>query len=315
MSKNKIDLSNVSMSGFDDIFGNNAENIPVIKVALSELHEFFGHPFRVIDEQLTELVDSIKESGVLEPGIVRPRKKGGYEIISGHRRKRACELAGLKEMPVRVMDYSDDEAVIIMVDANIHRDVILPSEKAYSYAMKFEAMKHQGKSGGKTLEELSDSHGEGEKTIQRYIWLSRLDNRLMGLVDTNKIPLMAGVELSFLPWEYQELIFQSIDTGRINTVSLAQASAIRAKYKERGAYFDEMDLSTIPFPQKEVKQKPFKFKKNRVTEFFPPETSSEEMEEVIYKLLEEWKNSRTHEAFTLGQFVLKTGALKRQKKP
>lgn len=288
----KIDLSNVSMSGFDDIFGNNAEDIPVIKVALSELHEFFGHPFRVIDEQLTELVDSIKESGVLEPGIVRPRKKGGYEIISGHRRKRACELAGLTEMPVRVMDYSDDEATIIMVDSNIHRDVILPSEKAHSYAMKFEAMKHQGRGGGKTLEELSDSHGEGEKTIQRYIWLARLTGGLMSLVDEGKIPLMAGVEISFLPEEYQKLIYQSIDTGRINTVSLAQASAIRAKYKESGAYFDEMDLASILFPQKEVKQKPFKFKKNRLSEFFPPETSSEEMEEVIYKLLEEWKNSK-----------------------
>ena len=114
----------------------------------------------------------------------------------------------------------------------------------------------------------------------------------MSLVDEGKIPLMAGVEISFLPEEYQKLIYQSIDTGRINTVSLAQASAIRAKYKESGAYFDEMDLASILFPQKEVKQKPFKFKKNRLPEFFPPETSSEEMEEVIYKLLEEWKNSK-----------------------
>ena len=291
MSK-KIDLSNVSMSGFDDIFSNNAEDIPIIKVALSELHEFFGHPFRVIDEQLTELVDSIKESGVLEPGIVRPRKKGGYEIISGHRRKRACELAGLTEMPVRVMDYSDDDATIIMVDSNIHRDVILPSEKAYSYAMKFEAMKHQGKGGGKTLEELSNSHGEGEKTIQRYIWLSRLTDGLMSLVDNQKIAFMAGVELSFLPEQYQKLIYQTIDSGRIKTVNLAQASSIRAKYKERGAYFDEIDIAAILFPQKEYKPKPFKFKSNHVTEYFPPETSSEEMEEVIYKLLEDWKNSK-----------------------
>ncbi len=289
MSK-KIDLSNVSMSGFDDIFSNNAEDIPIITVALSELHEFDGHPFRVIDEQLTELVDSIKESGVLEPALVRPRKKGGYEIISGHRRKRACELAGLTEMPVRVMDYSDDDATIIMVDSNIHRDEILPSEKARSYSMKYNAMKHQGKGGGKALEELSDSLGEGEKTIQRYIWLSRLTDGLMSLVDANKIPLTAGVEISFLPEKYQKLIFQSIDTGRIATISLAQAAAIRARYKERGTYFDEMDLSSILFPQKENKPKPFKFKKNRVSEFFPPETSNEEMEEVIYQLLDDWRS-------------------------
>ncbi len=219
---NKIDLSNVSMSGFDDIFNNNTDEVPAIKVALSELHELKNHPFHVVDEQLKDLVDSIKEQGVLEQGIVRPRKKGGYEIISGHRRRRACELAGLTEMPVRVMEYSDDEATIIMVDSNLHREVILPSEKAYSYAMKFEALKHQGKGGGKTLENLSESLGEGEKTIQRYIWLSRLDNRLMGLVDTGNIPLMAGVEISFLPEKYQKLIFQSIDMGRINTVSLLE---------------------------------------------------------------------------------------------
>lgn len=290
----KIDLSNVSMSGFDDIFTNNTDEIPAIKVALADLHEFKDHPFRVVDEQLTELVESIKEKGVLEPGIVRPRKKGGYEIISGHRRRRACELAGLTEMPVRVMDYSDDDATIIMVDSNLHREEILPSEKAKSYAMKFNAMKHQGRGGGKSLEIMSDSLGDGTKTIQRYIWLASLIEGLMGLVDEGVIPFTAGVDLSFLPEELQKLVFRSIDTERIKTVTVAQAKEIREKQKEKGSYFDEQDLAAVLFPQQQESQtdkpKPFKFKKNRVSEYFPPDTSSEEIEEVIYSLLEKWKN-------------------------
>lgn len=289
----KIDLSNVSMSGFDDIFTNNTDEIPAIKVALADLHEFKDHPFRVVDEQLTELVESIKEKGVLEPGIVRPRKKGGYEIISGHRRRRACELAGLTEMPVRVMDYSDDDATIIMVDSNLHREEILPSEKAKSYAMKFNAMKHQGRGGGKSLEIMSDSLGDGTKTIQRYIWLARLIEGLMGLVDEGVIPFMAGVDLSFLEPTYQYLVLQWIESGKIKTVTVAQAKEIHTRIGNNGSSFGQKDLEDVFFSDgspETVKPKPFKFKKNRVSEYFPPDTSSEEIEEVIYSLLEKWKN-------------------------
>lgn len=289
----KIDLSNVSMSGFDDIFTNNTDEVPAIKVALSELHEFDGHPFRVVDDQLTELVDSIKSKGVLEPGIVRPRKNGGYEIISGHRRRRACELAGLTEMPVRVMDYSDDDATIIMVDSNLHREEILPSEKAKSYAMKFNAMKHQGKEGGKSLEVMSDSLGEGMKTIQRYIWLARLIEGLIELVDKEMIPFTAGVDLSFLNPTYQQLVLQWIESRKINTVTVAQAKEVHLRVNNLGVHFMQADLENIFFSKEAPEKsrlKPFKFKKNRVSEFFPPDTSNEEIEEVIYSLLEKWKN-------------------------
>ncbi|MBR1700611.1 MAG: ParB/RepB/Spo0J family partition protein [Lachnospiraceae bacterium] len=293
----KIDLSKVSMSGFDDIFANNTDEIPAIMVALTELHEFTGHPFRVIDDQLADLIESIKENGVLEPGIVRPRKKGGYEIISGHRRRRACELAGLKEMPVRVMDYSDDEATIVMVDTNIHRENILPSEKAYSYVMKFEALKHQGKGGGRTLEALSESAGDGEKTIQRYIWLSRLNNDLMELVDGGMMPLMAGVELSFLTKEYQEWVVDVLSDNHIEKITLAQAAAIRAKAKEMGNTFYVSDIIQILMPAKKEKPKKFRFRQNRITDYFPPDTDSEKIEDTIYELLEVWQKHKKHALF------------------
>ena len=150
---------------------------------LTNLYPFKNHPFRVADdEKMEETVESIEKYGVLVPGIARPRKEGGYEIIAGHRRKRGSELAGRTEMPVIVRNYTDDEATIIMVDSNIQREDILPSEKARAYAMKYEAMKHQGKKSGKiTLEEMGEAAGENGKKVQRYIWLSRLSDRLLDL--------------------------------------------------------------------------------------------------------------------------------------
>lgn len=169
----------IRLNSYDDLFGgvemaagaNQVQEIP-----LSDLYEFKGHPFKVLDdEKMQETVESIKNYGVLMPGIARPRSEGGYEIIAGHRRKHGCELAGLSTMPMLVRDYSDDEATIIMVDTNIQREDILPSEKAKAYAMKYEAMKHQGKKGNvSSLDEVGEAAGESGKTVQRYIWLSRL---------------------------------------------------------------------------------------------------------------------------------------------
>lgn len=289
----KIDLSNVSLSGFDDIFNNNTDEVPAVKVPISELYEFKNHPFRVVDEDLAELIASIKDNGVLEPAIVRTRKKGGYELISGHRRKRACELSGITEMPVRVMDYTDDDATIIMVDSNIHREVILPSEKAKSYAMRYNAVKHRGKAGGNTLENLSELLGESAKTIQRYIQLSRLNNGLMSLVDANLIPFSAGVEVSFLTLEQQGWLLDCINDNHVSKVSLTQAGAIRNKAKELGKDFAISNIIEILVPQRVEKPKVFKFKQNRVADYFPPETSSEEIEKTIYELLEKWKANRS----------------------
>ena len=168
----------VKLNSFDDLFGTEQPQTgteQVQEIALSELHEFKGHPFKVLDdEKMQETVESVREHGVLMPGIARPMKDGGYEIIAGHRRRHACELVGLTTMPMFIRDYTDDEATIIMVDSNIQREDILPSEKAKAYRMKYDAMKHQGsKEGGLTLGELGEAAGESAKTVQRYIWISR----------------------------------------------------------------------------------------------------------------------------------------------
>ena len=202
----------IQLTTYDDLLGiSNEESVDtekIIIVPLNDLYDFKDHPFRVVDdEKMEETTESIKKYGVLVPGIARPRVGGGYEIIAGHRRKRGSERAGKSEMPVIVRNYTDDEATIIMVDSNIQREDILPSEKAKAYFMKYEAMKHQGsKSGGLTLDEIGEKAGESGKTVQRYIWLSRLSDELLELVDNKKIGFMQGVDISFLTEEQQQWV-------------------------------------------------------------------------------------------------------------
>lgn len=201
----------IKLEEFDDLFGRPLEQEgaeKVIHVPLVELHTFKDHPFQVReDKKMEETTESIREYGVLVPGIARPRAGGGYEIIAGHRRKRGSELAGKTEMPVIVRNYTDDEATIIMVDSNIQREDILPSEKARAYKMKYEALKHQGKKGGgNTLDEVGEAAGESGKTVQRYIWLSRLSDALLEMVDNKKIGMMQGIDLSFLDRQAQEWV-------------------------------------------------------------------------------------------------------------
>ena len=196
--------SKIKMESFDDLFGgSSAQEIgaeQIINAPLADLHEFKDHPFKVLDdEKMEKTTESIRLYGVLVPGIARPRAGGGYELIAGHRRKHGSERAGKTEMPIIVRNYSDDEATIIMVDSNIQREDILPSEKAKAYKMKYEAMKHQGKkSGKKTLDEVGEAAGENAKKVQRYIWLSRLSDELLEMVDTKKLGFSQGVDISFL---------------------------------------------------------------------------------------------------------------------
>ena len=181
----------ITLEKFDDLFGGSAAQESgveqIINAPLAELYTFKDHPFRVEDdEKMEETTESIRQYGVLVPGIARPRAGGGYEIIAGHRRKRGSELAGKTEMPVIVRNYTDDEATIIMVDSNIQREDILPSEKAKAYKMKYEAMKHQGKKSGRnTLDEVGEAAGENAKKVQRYIWLSRLSDELLAIEVTD----------------------------------------------------------------------------------------------------------------------------------
>lgn len=213
-------------------------------------------------------------------------KMGGYEIIAGHRRKHGSELAGKETMSVVVRDYTDDEATIIMVDSNIQREDIMPSEKAKAYRMKYEAMKHQGKkAGGRTIEEMGEDAGESAKTIQRYLWLSRLSDVLLDLVDRKKLGLMQGVDISFLTEEAQGWVYALIaETGA--GVSAAQS----AKLKEYGKSGELMPaMASLILSEEKPKERKVTLKADRITRYFPEDYSNEKIEEVIIGLLEKWK--------------------------
>lgn len=298
--KNKDKLKK-NLSGLDDFLSNDSIDIPVIEISLGELHEFQGHPFHVVDEDLADLIESIKENGVLEPGIVRPRKKGGYEVVSGHRRKRACELAGLEKMPVRVMNYSDDEATIIMVDSNLHREVILPSEKAKSYAMKAEVLKKQKKTwAGNTLSDLAEQSGEGAKTIQRYIWLSRLNDDLLGRIDEGVIPVTVGVELSFLSPESQKIVYDEFEflyESKIITKISGDSAEMLRKMEQNQPLTEHDVLNILQSTKFPIKPKPFKFKNNRMRDYFKADTDPDKIEDTIYELLDIWKSHKNNALF------------------
>ena len=281
----------VKINSFDDLFGGtgNTSGEQVIHVKLDDLYPFKGHPFRVLDdEKMEETTESIGKYGVLVPGLVRPRAEGGYEIIAGHRRKRGSERAGLDTMPVIARDYTDDEATIIMVDSNIQREDILPSEKARAYAMKYEAMKHQGSKGGSTLDEVGEAAGESGKTVQRYVWLARLTDELLGMVDAKKIGIAQGVDISFLSEEAQQWIFVILEeTGA--SVSNAQA----AKLKEFGKS-GELTLAMVRLilSEEKLKERKVTLKSDKINRFFPEDYSSDDIEDIIIQLLEEWQNKQ-----------------------
>lgn len=275
----------IKINSFADIVGG--DDTVITDVPIRDLHTFKGHPFRVLDdEKMDETVESIREYGVLIPGIVRPRQGGGFEIIAGHRRKRACEIIGLETMPVVIRNYTDDEAVVAMVDSNIQREDILPSEKARAYRLKFEAVKHQGKEGGRSYDQIGEAAGDSAKTVQRYIALSNLSDELLERVDSKQIPIRAGIELSFLPEIEQAWVEEELSqTTAIMTPS--KAATIRDLYKSR-----ELTLATIRLILASEKPAPRKvtIKADRLSQFFPDYMSEQEIEETIYRLLEEWKS-------------------------
>ena len=275
----------IKINSFADIVGG--DDSAVTEVPLSDLHTFKDHPFRVLDdEKMEEMVESIKERGVLMPGIVRPRIGGGYEIIAGHRRKRACELAGLETMPVVIRNYTDEEAVVAMVDTNLQREEILPSEKARAYRMKYDAMKHQGSGGGNTLDEIGESAGDSGKTVQRYICLSNLSDSLLDFVDEKKLPVVSGVHISYLTDKGQKWIEDKIqNTGVL--ISPAQAAKLKEYSQNK-----ELTKAVIDLILDEEKPKARKvtFKGDKLSKYFPDEMSAEEIEEEIIRILDEWKD-------------------------
>ncbi len=277
----------VKLNRFDDLFGIDEAGETVISVPLSELHTFKGHPFRVLDdEKMQETVESVKQYGVLMPGIVRPHPEGGYEVIAGHRRWRACELAGLTEMPVIIREMDDDTAVVLMVDTNIQREDILPSEKAKAYRMKYEAMKHQGSKGEKyTADAIGEAAGDSGRTVQRYIRLSELVEELLDYVDENKIPMVVGEKLSYLKAEEQAWVVDAISNSGIFP-SKAQAEQLKA-VSVTGELTEGKVYAVLVRKEKENVNVTIPAKK--ISNYFPTGYSKEQIEDVIYTLLEEWK--------------------------
>lgn len=291
MSKHgNVEIKLPTISGLLGADGEDKEVIVVgeqIKdVALSELHPFKDHPFKVLDDdKMEEMVESVKQYGILVPAMVRERAEGGYELISGHRRCHAAKLAGLSVMPVMIKNCNDDEATVIMVDANIQREDISISEKAKAYRMKYDAMKHQGMAGGNSLDEMSETAGESRKTIQRLICLSNLSNELLELVDSKKLGMAQGVDLSYLSAEEQAIVLRvMLDQGVI--VNMEQSARIKNAVKE-GLFSEQWLVEILSYKKPPVRK--VVFNQNKLDSYFEPTMSNEDIEGIIVKLLDEWK--------------------------
>ena len=295
-----------SLTSYDDIFSTEearqAENREQIRqVHLSELHPFKEHPFRVVDDdRMMETVESVKAYGVLVPLIVRPMEEGGYEIVSGHRRKRACELAGVNEVPVIVRSLDDDEAVIIMVDANLQRENILPSERAKAYQMKLAALNHQGKRHDLTsgqvgqklpqsLEVVAEQAGESQKQVQRYIRLNSLAPSLMDKVDRGELAFTPAVELSYLRPQEQQWLQAALETTQ-QTPSLSQAQRMKKASKE--GTLSEQGVLDILSEDKKPLHNAVTLSQDTLKKYFPKSYTPKQMEKVIIKLLDSWLRSR-----------------------
>lgn len=290
----------IKLTSVDDMLHSNENVAPnggqqiepqIIDIPLEELHTFEHHPFRVLDdESMDEMVESIRQYGVLVPAIARPRVEGGYELLSGHRRHHASKIAGKETIPVMVKDCSNDEATVIMVDANIQREDILISEKARAYRMKYDAMKHQGATGGISLREMSDQAGDSMSTIQRLINVSDLNEELMELLDTRKLGIRQGVDLSTLTKEQQNDVYEVIK--ELNIV-LSWDDSTRIKEAGKKGYLNKDFLKDMLNHEK-VKVRKVIFNQKKLDDYFAPNMSSEDIEELIVKLLDEWKEKGGH---------------------
>lgn len=295
---------NISLKSYDSIFQSEEQrNTEEIKpVSISELKPFTEQPFKVkLDEDMDALVESIKQCGVLTPVIARPHKDGGYEILSGHRRVKACELAGITDIPVVVKNFDDDTATILLVDSNLQREHILPSEKAFAYQMKLEAMKRQGARTDLTSSqigtklrsdiELAEQVGESRNQIQRYIRLTNLIDPILDMVDNNQIAMNAAVEISYLGSKEQAAVMQSIEKEETSP-SIAQARKMR-KFHQDG------NLSNAVIDSIMMEQKPETVKitlgEEKLKKYFPKSYSKAKMEEIILKLLDKWCRQRENE--------------------
>jgi len=283
-----------SLFGLDEVMTGQIEN-----VALDELHAFKDHPFKVLDdEKMKQMVESIRENGIIVPGLARPKEDGGYELVSGHRRKHAAEVAGLETMPVIIKELTDDEAVVAMVDANLQREEILPSEKAFAYKMKLEALSHQGRIGSETSRQVVDKlksadvigkdTGDSGRQVQRYIRLTELMPELLDLTDRKKLKFNPAVELSYLKKEEQTILLEEMEEQ--DTIpSLYQAQQIKRLSSEGMCTKEAIHAILTVTP---IKDRSVTIKEEKIMQFFSSDMSNEEIERTIYRLLEQWSEGK-----------------------
>jgi len=299
MPKNSL---NVSLKGADDIFSTEEsrqeqQREQVQQIPIGELYPFKNHPFKVLDdESMQRTVESVEQYGVLSPLIARPRPEGGYEIISGHRRQHAAQLAGLETLPVIVRNMDDNAAVLLMVDSNLQRENILPSERAFAYKMKLEALKNQGARSDLTScqvgtkfradSELAESAGESARNVQRFIRLTNLVPELLDMVDEKKIAFNPAVELSYLDESQQRDFLEAMDASQ-NAPSLSQA--IRIKKLAQQGEFDYDAVYNIMNEEKKSELDTVTIKNETLRKYFPRNYTPRQMESIIIKLLDQWQ--------------------------
>ena len=312
----KSSAKSINLTSLDDLFSTEESRAEescekVVRIPLAELHPFPNHPFHVRDDEaMQNTVDSIKEYGVLTPGIVRPREDGGYEIVAGHRRKHGSELAGLSDMPCIVREMDDDTATILMVDSNIQREDILPSERAQAYKMKLDAIRRKAGrpaknaeiptagncdqvghnyDGKRSVQIIADEAGESKTQVQRYIRLTELQPELQQMVDDKKIAMTPAVELSYLKPEEQQMLLTAIDSEQA-TPSLSQAQRMK-KLSQAGKLNDDTMLD-IMMEQKKPEKCELTFSGDVLRKYFPRSYTPQRMQETIIKLLEAWVKKR-----------------------
>ena len=305
----KSSAKKISLTSVDDLFSTEESRADdqrekIVEVPLSELFPFKDHPFKVIDnEAMLDTAESIKQYGVLVPAIARPREDGGYELVSGHRRKRACELAELETMPVIIRKLDDDAATIIMVDSNLQRENILPSERAFAFKLKLEAIKRQGSRTDLTSSQLgtklsradeivAEQAGSSRNQVQRYIRLTSLTPELLSMVDEKKIAFNPAVELSYLKSEEQLILIEAMDTEQA-TPSLSQAQRLK-KFSAEGKCNLEA-MCAIMSEEKKGEPDRVTLTGDKIKKYFPKNYTPQQMEATIIKLLEGWHKKRTQQ--------------------
>ena len=303
----KSSAKNIVLKSVDDIFQTeenraDAQRERVQEIPLDQLKPFRNHPFKVRDDQrMLDTVDSIREYGVLVPAIARPDPEGGYELISGHRRKRGCEMAGLQTMPVIIRDLDDDAAVLVMVDSNIQREELLPSERAFAYRMKLEAIERvKGRpkkvgqvvpdfQGKRSTEIVADGTGESYKQVQRFIRLTELISELLDMVDERKLAFNPAVEVSYLKRDEQRMLLEAMDAEQ-TTPSLSQAQRLK-KFSQEGRLTEEA-MSAIMSEEKKSDMDKVTLRSDTLRKYFPKSYTPKQMEQTIIKLLDVWQKQR-----------------------